>query len=308
MIANFFSKTKPIHAVLISVIFLVFYMMAILVVEQPEFSFFLLLSKLTLLIGFLVLFFMIRFINRKNHLSGQDSFVLLILALLFAMFPRTMIVDDIAVAHFLLLFSFRRVYSIRSYKNVKQKVFDSAFWIGIATLIYSWSFLFILLVFGAIIVYKKQEIRNSLIAIVGLITPLFLSFTYYFVTDSTQLFYERLIFEYSFSLSNYSFLQYIIPVVFLVVFVLISLVFVRVKINALTNDIKPSIELLLIHLILATSILLVTPDKIGSEFVFAFFPICIFVADALQLLSNKIIKEVVVYSFCLVALSVYFLQ
>lgn len=307
MIANFFKKTKPIHAIFICVLFLLFYLVSIFLVEKPDFSFLLVLKKTGFLLFFLVLFFLIRFINRKNQLSGQDSYVLLVLVLLFGMFPRTMIVNKIVIAHFFLLFSFRRVYSIRSFKNVKQKVFDSAFWIGIASLFYMWSAVFLLIILVAVFVYKKQEIRNSIIAIVGFITPLFLVFTYCFMIDNSSAFFVKLFFEYSLSLANFNSLQYLVPICFIGVFTIISIVIVRLKINSLANDLKPSYILLTSHFLIAIYIILLSPEKNGSEFVFMFFPIAILSANMLQLIKHKILREVVVYSFFLVALGVYFL-
>jgi len=308
MIANFFKKTKPIHAIFICILFLTFYIASIFFVEKPTFSLGLLIKKLGFLFIFLILFFLIRFINRKNQLSGQDSYVLLFLAFLFGLFPRTMIINEVFIAHFFLLFSFRRMYSMRSFQNVKQKVFDSGFWIGMATIFYIWSSVFLLLIFLSILVYKKQEIRNFLIAIVGFITPLFLAFTYYFLTDSHLVFLNTLKFEYNMSMDNFSSLQFLIPFSFVMLFAISAAVIVRLKINTLTNDLKPSWILLVIHLLIASFIVLMSPEKNGSEFIFLFFPIIIFSANIMQVISSKIIKEIIVYCFCLVVLSVYFLQ
>ncbi len=307
MIANFFKKTKPIHAIFISLLFLVFYLSSIFLVEKPNFSFWLILKKGGFLLFFLALFFLIRFINRKNQLSGQDSYFLLVLALLFGMFPRTMIVNEIVIAHFFLLLSFRRVYSIRSNKNVKQKVFDSAFWVGIASLFYMWSAVFLLLIFVAILVCKKQKIRNSIIVLIGFITPLFLVFTYCFVTDNSVAFFDALFFEYNLSFANFNSLQYLIPIYFISVVTIVSMVIVRLKINALANDLKPSYMLLICHFLIAIYIVLLSPEKNGSEFILVFFPIAIFSANLVQLIKHTILREVVVYSFFLVALGVYFL-
>ena len=308
MIANFFKKTKPIHAILISVLFFLFFLIAIFVIEQPNFSFLLLLNKFGSLLGFLALFFIIRFINRKNQLSGQDSYVMLILALLFAMFPWTMNVNEVALSHFFLLFSFRRIYSMRSLKNIKQKAYDSGFWIGVASLFYMWSTVFSLLILIAIFVYKRQEIRSVVIAIIGFITPLFLVFTYYFLRDDSDAFFEKFIFEYSFSFENLSSFQYLIPIGFALIFVLGAMAFVRLKINSLPNDLKPSWIVLVSHLFLAIYVILLSPEKNGSEFIFAFFPIAIFSANLMQLIQHKILKEVFIYAFGIVVISVYFLQ
>jgi len=306
MIANFFNKTKPIQAIFISVLFLTFYLSSIFLIEKPDFSIILLLKKVGFLFVFLIIFFLIRFINRKNQLSGQDSYVQLFLVLMFGLFPQTMFIEDIFIAHFFLLLSFRRLYSIRSFKNVKQKAFDSGFWIGVASLFYVWSSLFLLLAFIAILVYKKQEIRNTIIVFVGFITPLFLAFTYYLLTDSSLLFFDKLIFEYSFNFDNVSLFNYLILANFIILIVVIAIILVKLKINTLSNDLKPSWILLVSHFLIAIYIILFSVEKVGSEFLFLFFPTIIFLANLMQLITNKIIKEVIVYGGFLLVLGSFY--
>ena len=271
MIANFFQKTKPVHAIITSVLFLIYFLAAVFLVEKPEYSHLTFFHKLSLLLGFLFLFFLVRFINRKNYLSEMNAYLLLILALLFGTFPRTMEFNNIFIAHFLLLFSFRRIYSIRTFKSVNQKLFDSGFWIGIATLIYSFSAVFSVLVFATALIHKKASIRSFLIPIVGFITPLFLAFTYFFITDDIAPFYQKLTFIYSFDFSNYFELSLLIPIVFLSLLVIVSLGLVSVKSASLSNDIKQSWLLVIIHFLCAVYIVVMAPSKNGSELIFLFF-------------------------------------
>ena len=307
MIANFFQKTKPIHAIIISGLFLVYFLAAIFVVEQPPFSFLLILKKFGLLLGFLILFFLVRFINRKNYLSEMNAYVLLILVILFGSFPKAMEMNNIFIAHFLLLFSFRRIYSVRTFKSVNQKLFDSGFWIGIAMLFFSWSAVFIILVFATAMVHKKNTTRSFLISIVGFITPLFLAFTYFFMTDDIESFYQKLTFVYSFDFDNYIELSMLIPIAVLGVLTIISLGMVSIKSASLSNDFKQSWLLIIIHFLCAGFILLMAPSKNGSEIVFLFFPMAIMITNYLQLLSRNIFKEVVVYALLIVSLCAYIL-
>jgi len=88
----------------------------------------------------IVTFFMVNFIVRKNGLSKDNSYVLLIMVLCFGLFPQSSLNYLFIISNLILLFAFRRIYSLRTNKEIKEKIFDSAFWVGIATLIYPWSF------------------------------------------------------------------------------------------------------------------------------------------------------------------------
>lgn len=307
MIANFFQKTKPIHAIIISGLFLIYFLGAIFLVEQPSFSFLIVLKKFGLLFVFLILFFLVRFINRKNHLSEMNAYVLLILAMLFGTFPRAMQMNDIFIAHFLLLFAFRRIYSVRTFKSVNQKLFDSGFWIGIATLFYSWSAVFMLLVFATALAHKKNSIRTILIPIVGFVAPLFLAFTYFFVTDDIAIFYQKMTFVYSFNFDKYVELAMLVPMAVWSLLTFMSLGLVSIRSATLSNDLKQSWLLIIIHFLCVVYIILMAPSKDGSELLFLFFPVVIMLTNYLQLLSRNIFREIVVYTLLVLSLGAYVL-
>ncbi|GAB1308674.1 hypothetical protein KH5_13570 [Urechidicola sp. KH5] len=305
MIANFFSKTKPIHAVLVGGLFLFFFVLAILVVERPVFSWNFFFEKLGLSIAFLCLFFVVRFINRKNNLTDQNSYVLLVLALLFATYPATMQYSNVFVAHFLLLLAFRRIYSLRTFKSIKQKLFDAGFWIGIATVFFNWSILFFLLIPVATIVYKKQSIRHFIIPIVGFVTPFFLLFTYYYWIDNATLMYQFFYFEIGFSLIAFVQPAYMIAAITISALLIIGIVVVSFRINSQSNEFGQSWLLLLVHFVLAWVVLLLSANKEGTEVVVIFLPATFILANLLQQIPGKVLKEVMIFGMLALAMHVY---
>ena len=307
MIANFFKKTKPIQTIFISLLFLLFYLLSIFFVEKSEFSLSVIAEKVGTLLLFFTFFIIIRFIKRKNQFSGQDSYLLLFMVLLFAIFPGTMVINKVLLSHFILLVAFRRIYSMRSFENIDQKIFDSGFWIGVASLFYMWSAIFVILVLIAIMVYSSDKIRGMFVLLIAYSTPLFLSFTYYFWNDNTEVFYNKLIFEYSFSNGVFDIPKLMIPLVFVIICSLGALAILKFKINNLSNNIKPSLPLLLGHYLIGLYMVYIIPNETGATFVFVFIPVVVFIANALQVITNKIIREVFVYSFLLMAFAIYFI-
>ena len=304
MIANFFKQTKPINSFFIGVLFLVYYILFLICIDTTPFSFLELLKKIGFLPLFLILFFLVRFINRKNYLSGQSGFVLLFLAMLFGIFPETMNVGNVFISHLALLFGFRRLYSIKSNKQVKQKIFDFGFWVGIASMFYMWSSIFLLLIFVAIIELKKNEIRNFIIPIVGYITPLFLVFTYFFMTNGADAFFNKLIFEY-----NIDYLPptklFSIPI--LLTLSIIAIVYISVKINSLTHELKPVWIQVIFHLLLGIIIFYIAPIKDNTSLLFLFLPLSIILANFVELIPENIRKEVIVIGILLLSFGRYFL-
>lgn len=307
MIANFFNKTKPILAIIIGVLFLVYYVLAIVTVGNTVVTPDIVLSKAMYLFLFLILFFLVQFINRKNTLSKLNTYVLLILVILFGVFPQSMDVHQPFYAHLFLLLAFRKIYSLTINKSIKSKVFDSAFWIGVASIIYNFSFIFLLLLIVAIVFFKKQSIRNFVILIVGFLTPVYLVFTYYFFVDNMEGFYQLFSFHHSFSF-EYITSTYSVWIAFMtLIFLLIGALFMIVlKINLLATTIRNSMMIIVTHLLISFLILIVAPIK-TEVFLFLFFPSAIIIANFLEIIPNKKVKDFFLITFLLLSLIPYFL-
>ncbi|WP_394330333.1 DUF6427 family protein [Urechidicola croceus] len=281
--------------------------MAVLGYKNLNFSFLEVFVQLGILLLFVVIFFLIRFINRKNFLSGLNSYVLLLFAVLFGIFPKTLELQNIFIAHFFLLLFFRRVYSIRTNKNIKQKLFDSGFWIAVASIFYIWCMLFLILVYIAILVNDKKQTRHLIIPLVGFATPYFILLTYYIFTDNFDVFLDYLVFKYSLDFGGYLQLNVLFPAIFLLIISVWGILKVSTNIFSLTNDLKPSWLLIITHFIIALYIAIFAVEKNGSSFIFTFFPIAIIIANYLQILELKISKEIVIYSLLILSISIYFL-
>lgn len=307
MIANFFSKTKPTHAIFVAVLFLTYFLLSIIMVEQPQYSFIVIAQKFGLLFLYLAFFFLVNFINRKNHLTLNNSYVILLLCFLFGMFPKTMQLSNELVAHFFLLLAFRRIYSIRTYKSVQQKLLDSGLWIGVATLIFNWSAVFLVVIFAAIIAHKNRKFKNFVIPLIGFAIPLFLGFTYSFVFDDVQQFYNKFIFVYSLDFPPFTELNVLIPITVLLVYVLIAIVVVTTKAVSFANDLKQSWLIVLVHFLCAVYCIVIAPFNEGSIVVFAFFPLVVILGNNLQLIRNKFLAEAYVLILLAVSFLVYFL-
>ena len=119
MIANFFINAKPINFILLLGALILFYIGAQLNIDLYPLSFkfwALKIAGLLLLIG---LFFIYNFIITKNRLTLINSYGLLFICLGFGLFFLLLLDTKLLLAQVILAFSFRRIYSLRSNKNIK---------------------------------------------------------------------------------------------------------------------------------------------------------------------------------------------
>ncbi|WP_372744630.1 DUF6427 family protein [Lutibacter sp.] len=307
MIANFFSKSKPVNIFnLVILLFLYFVVGSFLAApETLLLSYF--LSKLFFFIGFVIFLIVANFIIKRNNLTLDNLYGLLLIVLLLGTFKETMFSNKIIFSNFILLLSYRKIYSLKSGLNIAKKLFDAGFWIGVATIIYPNSILYLFLIFTAIIIYQKTDFKNFLVPLAGCIAPLFLFFTYNFYFDKTDAFLSIFRVNIGFDFTAYNQLKILIPLAFLITITLWSLVVVTPKIVLISNNLRMSWNVLLNQLIVATVVVFIAPIKNGSELLFLLFPYAIVISNFLQKSQSSNFKNLILYIFFAISIAVYFL-
>ncbi len=305
MIAKFFNKTKPINNLILIIALIIFFGIALVSISTESVGIdYFLKNTLSFFILFLTIF-LILFIVKKNGLSKDNSYVLLLFVFCAGMFPLALMSTKLLIAHFILLLAIRRIYSIKSGKNIKKKVFDSSFLIGVMTLVYPLSFIYIALVYTALYVFNKSTIRNVIIPLVGISTPILLYGVNLLVTGNFSAFY--FLSEPNFSYLNYNSLKLLIPIALLVSLLIWVIPSTTIKTITINFEFKNNWFLLLVHVFVSILFIVPTAVKDGSEFLFLFFPIIIIFTHYLELIKEKWFKEAFLYLFFIVTLSVYLL-
>ena len=307
MIANFFNKTKPVVFFILSLLLLLYYVSATINFKFEEFSF-LWLGEIAgvflLIIAFLLLS---NFIIKKNMLTQSSSYAILLLVMLLGTFYESMFDTNIVVANILLLLGFRKVYSLKTITATKLKLFDAGFWFGIAALFYSWSILFVLLIYIALIIFERITVKNLLRPLVGVVTPIFIYFTYCFYFDSLNEFYNCWDFNPNVRYTSYNNLKLLLPISVSLAAVIWSIIMLTPKVSASGIHIKRSWRIVLNHLIFAAIIIAFAPIKDGSEMFFMMFPLSIIITNFLRISPSENFKNLILYLFLIISISIYFL-
>lgn len=307
MIANFFNKTKPITTLSLIVLLGIYYISAVFIKDSESLSVLLLIKKLGFFLWLIPLLLIFNFIIQKNKLSSDNSYALLLVVLLLGTFYESFLSNFIVFSNIALLLSYRKIYSLRSGINTKMKLFDAAFWIGISTLIYSWSVLYLLLIYIGLLIYEKVSVKNLLIPIVGFVTPIVIFFTYHLYFESLHIFYSSFNFDSRINFKSYYSLQFMIPILFLVVILGWSILTVTPRIVLISNNLKLSWNVILNHLLISIVIVGFSPIKNGSELFYLVFPTVIIIANFIQKSQSSFFKNLILYLFLLISISVYFL-
>lgn len=307
MIANFFNKTKPATIFILVALLFVYYFTATFLLHSAELSFNFLIKRISVFVFIALMLMIVNFIVKKNKLTKDNSYALLLMVFLLGTFPEAMFSYKIILANIALLLGFRKIYSLRSGLDTKLKLFDASFWIGIATLIYSWSIFYLLLVYLAMIIHQKLTVKNLFIPIVGFVTPMIIYFTYCLYFEDAAFFYNKFTYEINLDFSSYMSLKLLIPLIFLSMALLWSILKITPKVVSVRNNFKFSWDVLINHLLISAVIIVLAPTKNGSELFFLIFPSAVIVANLMHLIKSKIFKNAVLYGFLLISVAVYFL-
>ncbi|WP_353777079.1 DUF6427 family protein [Winogradskyella sp. 3972H.M.0a.05] len=292
MISRFFSKSKPIHSIIIIVLIcLVFFYVRsqyilehLLTLEA--------LKQLGVLLVAVFSVFVLDFIIGKNSLTQKNSYTILIYGLFIALVPNSLSNTSILLANVFILFALRRLISLHSKLSIKKKFFDATFWIAMASLCYFWAILFFALIPVALLYYSQNDIKNWMVPFVTLIGVAIIVVAFNILVYDNFLSDLLITPSISFDFSNYNAIAFIVAFTMIFTILMWTLVFYIKLIREVKGKLKPSYVLIGTSVLVALAIIIVSPLKIGSEFLFLFAPLAIIMTNYLERISDLRFKEV----------------
>jgi len=307
MIANFFSKTNPSNIVSILFLLLIFYVTSFFKLRFEQVSVMLIASEILVLVGWLLMLFLVYFIVSKNGMTKSNSYSILLYVLFIGFFSASIHDATELISNLLLLMAIRRIVSLEKKNRIKSKLFDAGLWIGVAFIFNPWMLLFLVLPYLGMFLYKRITVSNLMLPVMGLITPVFLTYTYCLLTSNMSFFKSIFSVQWSFDSTAYQHLELLIPVTLLISFALWSMISCSPKIYSRANSLKQSWILMINQLLLAGVLILFAPNKDGSEFLVAFFPVAVIITNYLETIRDNWYKEGLLWLFISVSILVKFL-
>lgn len=294
MLANFFGKSKPINTIVLTGLFLALLFLGVFT-GKIELSW-------QVIPLFLFLLAVANFINSKNSLTFDNSFMFLFFILLLGVFHQSVRVNNTFFVNLMVLFFLRKAYSLRSKKNIFKKVFDAGFWLGIAFVLEPFSVIFALLLYVSLFLFERLNIQTLLISLLGFVVPVFLYFTYCFWFDKIEDFNQLFLWYTLYDFSVYNQLSYQLPYCFVGLCVLLAVFAKTPKALAVKNTFRSSWLLVLLNFVLALTLIILVREKDGSELTYILFPTAVILANGLELINKKMISNVVVVLFTIASL------
>jgi hypothetical protein len=308
MITSVFKKSTPINYSFIGIMMILFFFVYQFQDTKWTNSLWEIGEKAGILLVVFASVFVSNFIVKKNGLTKDSAFTILFYFLFLLFFPKVLDNYNLLLANFFILLSIRRLVSLQTLKAPKEKIFDAALWVFVASLFHFWAILFIFLVYISIIFHVSRDYRNWLIPFVSL----FLA-SIVFVLDAL-LFDKSAINSYlssnginygiDYFTNVYQNIAFSIYVVFLLFFILPS-------IFSLTNkplNLQASYKKVLFAALISIVIFVLSTNKSNEVLVFTFLPMSIMASSMIEYLQNKIQQELILFISVVAALFCFFTQ
>ncbi len=299
MLTSFFSKSKPVIFLTVVLFMAVFYISANLKPLFQQFEIYTLLTKLAVLVSFLLSAMVLNFIAKRNDLTKRSGYKILIFAVCSVSFLAILTDNQIIAANLCILFSLRRIISLRSRKDIALKIFDATFWICIASLFYFWSILFLFIVYCGILFHAVNYFKNWLIPLVAVFIVFLMVTAYHLLFNDTFYTWAAWFQQSSFKFENYQDLKVLIPlsVVLAITFWTLSHYFKLFKNSGIRS--RPTFMLVIITLLISILAAILSPVKNGSEWLFFLVPFSIITSNYFESKKEKGFKEVLLIGLIL---------
>ena len=293
MLANFFGKSNPVNFIVVFLICLGFYIANFFTVNLVQFvDINVILNQLLTIILFLFLFLFYNFILIKNKLTLNNSYGLLFFALFFGFFPSVFLNVTTIFLNLLLLIFLRRVFSLRSNKDIYKKIFDCGFWLGILLLLDSTTVIFGVLIFLSVGMFQKLTVRTLLIHVVGFVTPVFCYFSYCLWEGDTSEFSNLFLWYSNYNFEVYTANKFLFSTLFLGIGSLISIFIKTPKVFLISGDYRKYWILIIFNFFLAITVFLIQNTHQTNKILLLFFPASIIITNWLENIERVFVKNI----------------
>ena len=187
--------------------------------------------------------------------------------------------------------------SMRSSKTVIKKLFDSGFWLAILFIVEPHMIVFGLLIFLSVFVFQTFTIRSVIVVVTGFITPMIMYFTYWFWIDQLETFYKLFFLYADYNYTLYASNSYLVPITIIGILSLVSITLITPRVSLIRGSYRRYWILIIAYFLIATTYVMICYNRNGTEFLCLFFPVSILLANWMEGLRYRLLKDIVLGLF-----------
>jgi hypothetical protein len=307
MLTSFFGKSNPINYLILAVLIFTGYILTHFRLDNNELNLSSGVKNIVLAAVCVLLMLLLDFILRKNHLTKNNTFGILLFTCFLLALPAIFLSPSILITNFFLFMAMRRILSLRTEKNIERKILDASLWISLASFFYFWSLLFFLLLYFSILRNKNTTHKKLLIPLVGFGVMFVLATSYYLIVSDSFAWFSKWKLPVSFDFSAYNSMDILLPatiIAALLVWTGLSRIF---SLGSLQKKERLNAITILFSVLIALLVALATPVKTSAEILYILGPLVIVITNYIEITRESWFKEVLLWLAVLLPIIVFFL-
>ena len=308
MISSVFGKTKPVNYIILLAFLFLFYWYMLSIVFQLDYSTTSIFQQMLVAGILLFMIFLVNFIVRRNQINEANSYAILFYTLLFVVFPEVFRDNNAILCSFFVLLATRRLISLKTLKNISQKIFDATIWILIASLFYDWALLFLIAVYTGMYFYQPKGVKNWLIPIVALLTIGMITGSWLILTNRVDFLQEHYVFSISTEVQQSTFWMSQLKLNVYFAFIILATMIAFINLTRFGHGRIITVRLITLILGIAMFITLIKTTEESYPVILTFFPTAVIFARHAEFSKRPKLREIVLLAMTILPFVIFVLE
>jgi len=307
MLTRFFGSSTPFAVVVVLIYMTIGFFFSHSDIMIAPFTWRRALITAGMYVLYVLTMFILSFVSQKNDLTKRNSYGVLLFAALSLALPVALRDEAVLIAGFFILLAMRRIISFKSELHMERKIFDAAFWILLAAAFFSYSWLYTLALYLALLFYGITVVRYVFIPLVALCS---FGIMYYAILlwqagDPSQVAITW--YPVSLDFTSYGNVQVLVAIAFFIGTILWTVWKYLSEQRKASMGTKGRYAVVLGILVSGLLVILCTTKKTGAEWYLIIPVMTIIVSNYLEHTESKVFKESLLWFIILLPLLIHML-